>query len=777
MVLIAMQDSKARHSGGSVGQRISVRMLIIALIAGLLGVVSVEIGIDFLTHLRQYRQAQSMRRDERIIGHLMLGAQHLAFERGRTNVVLRAADPIDAANRKFLDERRALADAEFATAIHMLDDANVPLARKLSRQVQSLTELRRRADGLMTQPLDQRDKLFADYWFDSVSAMLGSVPESIYMLGAAQTMPPLARVSLQAFDLRNALGVESSRIASALAARHLPSPSQMHDLARLRGQGDAALANLRREVILLGIASLTEALARVDSELIRGFRPVQDAVLHAFASGRLPQETVPHYTNASVPALDAVAAIMSVAAQEGVQRAEQWEKQARLEMAAYAGLLLLSLLMALGAMAVVGRMMGSARVLRLHLNDLAAGRLDPPPATSLTGRELVDLSRTAHTLRLSLLERRRLETELAEVSRQNRLILEHAADGMLALDEQGRTIFANPAVQRLTGWALADLEGRHHHDLVHHSHTDGSPYQVVDCPIHQTLSDGISRRVEEDVFWRKDGSCFPVELSVSPWHENGQRGAVVVFRDITQRKAVQERNRQLLVELQRSNTELETFAYAISHDLQAPLRTVGGYVTLARRALQGKMDDNTDEFMVFAEQGAKRMAAMIAALLDYARFGIHGDPPRPVAVAEVVRNVLVDLAATISETGGAVVVDDDLPQVMADPTQLTSVLQNLIGNGLKYGGGPGRPPEVRVAGGMRGERAVISVSDNGPGIPADQREALFGLFTRGGIHDGIDGLGMGLAICKRIVTRLGGTIHAEDAPGGGACFVVSLPVA
>ncbi|KAF0225341.1 MAG: Signal-transducing histidine [Rhodospirillaceae bacterium] len=772
-----MQDGKAQHSDDGIGQRVSVRMLIIALIAGLLGVVSVEVGIDFLTHMRQYKQAQAVRRDERIIGHLMLGAQHLAFERGRTNVVLRAGKAIETPNRTFLDERRALADAEFRAAIHMLDDANVSLARKLSRQAQSLTELRSRADALMVLPLDQRDKLFADYWFDSVSAMLGSIPESIYMLGSAQAMPPLARVSLQAFDLRNALGVESSRIASALAAGRLPDPAQMHELARLRGQGDAALANLRREVILLDAVPLKEAMLRVDSELLRGFRPVQDAVLYAFANGRLPQDTVPHYTSASVPALDAAAAIMSVAAQEGVLRAEQGEKKARVEMTVYAVLMLVSFLLALAAMAVVGRVMSSARALRLHLGDLAAGRLDPPPVMPLTGRELVDLAQTAHALRLSLLERFRLEGDLAELSRQNRLILDHAADGIVALDEQGRTIFANPAVQRLSGWSLADLEGRPHHDLVHHSHMDGSPYAMIDCPVHQTLHDGISRRVEDDVFWRKDGSCFPVELSVSPWRDGGRHGAVVAVRDISQRKMVQERNRQLLAELQRSNAELETFAYAISHDLQAPLRTISGFVTLARRAMQGQVDGNVDEFMQFAEQGATRMTAMIAALLDYARFGIHGDPPRPVEVGEVVGTVLGDLAALITETGGTVVVDDDLPKVMADPAQLASVLQNLIANGLKYGRTSDHPAQVRVGGGMRGERAMITVSDNGPGIPADQREILFRLFTRGGIHDGIDGLGMGLAICKRIVTRLGGTIHVEDAQGGGACFVITLPVA
>lgn len=767
-------DTQPPDSG--LRQRVSVQWLMTFLIAALLAMVSVGIVTDFLRHLNDYRQAQMLHRAEMIIGHLVRGAQHLAFERGRTSVVLRGSLPVGDEDRNFLNQRRALADAEVAAAIQLLDESHAALTRKLLRQGQVVAELRLRADTLMAVPQDRRDPSFADQWFNAVSAILTGVPETVFLLGATDTLPPLARISLQAFELRNSLGVESSRIAAALAAGQVPDEIQMQELVRLRGQGDATWNNLRREVALADNMALQDALVRVDMEVLRNFRPLQDAVLHAFALRRMPQEPVRHYTSASVPALDSVAVIMGVAAQEGILAANRVENHARLIMAIYAGLLLVSCLLALAALVLMGRLMASALALRRHLTDLAANRLDQPLSAHIVGRELVETAQAAGALRLSLLERRRMEAELKDLSRQNRLILENAADGLIALDGRGRTVFANPAAQRMTGWGLAELEGRPHHDLIHHSRADGRPNPKTACPVHQTLADGIARYVEDDLFWRKDGTSFAVEMSVNAWMDGEHRGVVVVFRDIGARKQVQDQNRMLVEELRRSNADLENFAYAISHDLQAPLRSIAGFVTLTRRALAPHLDDDTREFMDFAEQGARRMSAMIAALLDYARIGTQGAAPCPVSAAQVVEVVLADLAPVIAETGGEVIVADALPMVMADPPQLTSVFQNLISNALKYGSSD-HPAHVRVAGSLRGDRAIITVSDDGPGLPEDQRDVIFGLFKRGGIHPDVEGLGMGLAICKRIVDRLGGAIHVEAASGGGACFVIDLPSA
>lgn len=746
-------------------------------LAGLLvAAVSLVTALDVAVHVGQARQTWADLRAERVIGHLVQGAQHLAFERGRTNVVLRADPPVSPENRAFLDERRRQVDRELAAAIRLLDDQNVALARKVSRQVQVLTELRQRADALMRLPRAQRDPLFADQWFNALSAQLNGVPESIFLLGGDGSLPPMARVALYAFDLRNALGVESSRIAAALGARQVPDAAQMHELARLRGQGDAAWASLRREAVMAANPVLSDALVVVDREVYRNFRPVQDAVLHAFANQRLPQETMPYYAEVSVPALDSAASVMTLAAQEGVIQAEQASERASLAVALRVCILMVCLGLGAGLLVLALRLGRDLGGLRLYLHGLADGRLDAAAPAAPADREIADMAEVAAILRRHLQERRRIEASLLEMSRNNRLVLDHASDGLIALDAGGATLFANPAAQRMTGWSFADLEGRSHHHLIHHSRADGSPNPSEDCPVHQSLADGQPRHVAEDLFWRKDGSSFPVEMSVAPWTDNGQRGVVVAFRDISDRKRAEDRNQELMDELRRSNAELESFAYAVSHDLQAPLRTVAGFVGLTRRALADRLDDRTAEFMDFAEQGAQRMGEIIAALLDYARVGTRGEPPRPVAVGAVLSVVLADLAPAIAERQAQVVVDEVLPWVMADPVQLGSVLQNLVGNALKYTGSA-NPPRIQVNARVLGRQATIVVSDNGPGVPAEQREQIFGLFKRGGSHEGIEGLGMGLAICRRVLDRLGGKIRVEDAPGGGAAFVVTLPVA
>lgn len=746
------------------------------LLYGLLAAVVGLVADDVLHQAESYRLTQATQRAEAAIGHLVRGAQHLAFERGRTNVVLRAPAPIGQDNRAFIDERRRLADQELAAAIHLLDDGNVALSRRLSRQVQVLSELRPRADALMALSYDQREQLFADHWFNALSSILESVPESVFLLADGHSLPPLARVTLYAFDLRNALGVESSRLASALAVGRVPDAAQLQELARLRGQGDSAWANLRREAAVAANPAVGEALARVDMEVYRNFRPLQDAVLHAFANQRLPQQPVSLYTAASVPALDAAAQVMAVATHEGSLDAERAIAQALVTLILHSAVLAVLLGLAVGAVVLSVRLLSDVAALRAYLDALSENRLDLPLPRASAGREMADMVSTAGKLRLSLAERRRLEIELAEMSRQNRLILDNAADGLIGLDGRGFTVFTNPAAQRLTGWTMAELEGRSHHDLIHHSRADGTPNPAETCPVHQTLADGKPRRVGDDLFWRKDGTAFPVEMSVTAWGQGSQRGAVLVFRDISDRKRAEERNIALFAELRRSNADLENFAYAVSHDLQAPLRSVAGFLALTRRGLAGQLDQRTGEFMDFAEQGAQRMAEMIAALLDFARVGTRGKPPHPVSTVQTMAGVLADLAPMIAERHAQVMVSEALPWVLADPAQLNSVLQNLIANALKYCPAD-RNPVIEVSGHPQGGMARLSVSDNGPGIPEDQREQVFGLFKRGGGHDTVPGLGMGLAICRRIVERLGGSIRVEDGPAGGARFVVVLPLA
>lgn len=753
--------------------RLSARFVLTALVTAVLTVVIALTALDLVRQVKKLGLAREQHRSEQILGHIVRGAQHLAFERGRTNVVLRANALISEENRRFIDARRALVDAEHGRAIQLLDENNTALARRLSRQQQVLSDLRQRADHDMSVPLAQRDPLFPGQWFNALSAMLEGVPESVFLLGREGDLPPLARVSLHAFDLRNALGVESSRIATVLASGKPPGVEQIQELARLRGQGDAAWSSLRREAAQAGNAAVSEAVAAVDREVFRNFRPLQDAVLAAFADKRMPGETLPYYSASSVPALDLVAKIMDVATQEGMSLAQAEERSMQREFSLHAILMVVLVLASAGIVAANRGLLRRLRGLRDYLADPQDNGAEPP----LQGfDEIAAIAHSAADLRGQMREHRRIEADLTELSKLNRLILDNAVDGMIALDSRGLTIFANPAAQRMTGWTLGDMEGRSHHALIHHSLADGSPNPAADCPVHQTLADGKPRQVSSDLFWRKDGTCFPVEMMVGSWGEAKARGVVLVFRDISERKQVEDRNLALMEELRRSNADLENFAFAVSHDLQAPLRMVSSFVTLAHRALAGQLTPETEEYMDFAEQGAQRMGVMITSLLDYARIGRKNENKVPVALADIVSQVTTDLAPMIEERHARIEVLGPLPTIRADQGQIYSVVLNLVSNALKYAGEE-KAPRVRVVGWSKAGSSGFAVEDNGPGIPEGSRELVFGLFKRGGTHPGIPGLGMGLAICRRIVEHLGGTIRADDNPGGGTRMVVIFPTA
>jgi len=260
------------------------------------------------------------------------------------------------------------------------------------------------------------------------------------------------------------------------------------------------------------------------------------------------------------------------------------------------------------------------------------------------------------------------------------------------------------------------------------------------------------------------------------------RGEVSSFQGTAQDTTEQERNRQALQryarELEGRNAELEQFAYVASHDLQEPLRMVSSFLQLLQRRYAGRLDDTADEYIGFAVDGAKRMQALIQDLLAYSRVGSRGKPFQRVDLARVMEDVLTDLGPAIRETEARVEVDG-LPAIDADPTQMRQLLQNLVGNALKFRGP--EPPVVHVRA-MRGPAFGtgpgewrISVNDNGIGIAPEHRERIFQIFQRLHTRDEYDGTGIGLAICKRIVERHGGRIWVDTADEGGAAFHFTLP--
>lgn len=371
------------------------------------------------------------------------------------------------------------------------------------------------------------------------------------------------------------------------------------------------------------------------------------------------------------------------------------------------------------------------------------------------------------------------EQELTRLVQQLDLILNTAADGIFGLDHNGHVTFTNRAVRELTGWTLEDLVGSHHHYRLHHSRADGTPYPAEECPISNVLRNHQERTVLGEVFWRKDGSAFPVDYVVAPVEEEGSTlGAVVVFRDVSDRVTAESEIARQKAALERSNAELEHFAYVVSHDLQEPLRMVSSFLGLLRRRLGDSLEGDAKEYIAFAIDGAQRMSVMIRNLLDYSRVTTQGDALLPVNLAEPLAAARANLRRQIEDNEATLILPDDLPPVLGDTAQLARLFQNLIGNALKYRD-PDRAPVITLSSHVEPSRNCLSVSvaDNGIGIDPAHFERIFLLFQRLQPRSDQEGTGIGLAIAKRIVERHGGTIEVTSEPGKGSVFTVTLQMA
>ncbi|MBI3447013.1 MAG: PAS domain S-box protein [Magnetospirillum sp.] len=270
-----------------------------------------------------------------------------------------------------------------------------------------------------------------------------------------------------------------------------------------------------------------------------------------------------------------------------------------------------------------------------------------------------------------------------------------------------------------------------------------------------------------------DNSIYPVVGA------EGRYDKVAVYsRDITAEKLAEIRIATYLEELERSNSELEQFAYVASHDLREPLRMISSYLALIERRYTGVLDKDGLEFLQYAREGATRMDHLVLDLLDFSRIQRRGEPIIAMLAPEALRQALRHLAPAIAEAGAEVLFPEEgeAPRIMGDPDQMTRLFQNLVGNAIKYRSAD-RPVRVNVSWSRQGAEWEFHISDNGIGIEPQYFERIFGIFQRLHTRDKYEGTGIGLAICRKIVERHSGRIWLESVPGQGTVFSFALPAA
>ncbi len=366
---------------------------------------------------------------------------------------------------------------------------------------------------------------------------------------------------------------------------------------------------------------------------------------------------------------------------------------------------------------------------------------------------------------IDITERRQAEEALQESEARHRTILQTAMEGFWLADMQGRLLEVNDAYCRMSGYSAQELLAMRISDL-----EAGETADEVIAHIQDLIVQGEDRF--ETRHRRKDGSIFPVEVSVQC--RTSEDGMTVAFlRDITERKRMEEALAKRSKDLARSNADLAQFAYVASHDLQEPLRMVTSYVQLLEKRYKGKLDPDADEFIGYIVEGTKRMKLLLKALLDYSRVGRRGNPRQTVECETVLETALQNLKVVLEETGGTVT-HDPLPEIIADELQMVQLFQNLISNGLKFHGP--QPPLIHVSAKQEGTNWIFSFHDKGIGIDPQYFEKIFVVFQRLHTRDKYPGMGIGLAIAKKIVERHGGRIWVESEKDKGSAFYFTIPV-
>jgi PAS domain S-box-containing protein len=368
--------------------------------------------------------------------------------------------------------------------------------------------------------------------------------------------------------------------------------------------------------------------------------------------------------------------------------------------------------------------------------------------------------------------RKDAEKHLAQMEGRYRGLLEAAPDAMVVVNQAGEIVLLNVQAEKQFGYRRDELVGQKVKNIIPEGFAErllADALRSAEEALAQQIGTGIELNGR-----RKNGSEFPIEIMLSPLESAEGILVTAAVRDITMRKKAEAHLLQKVEELNRSNEELQQFAYIASHDLQEPLRMVASYTQLLSRRYKGKLDSDADEFISFAVDGASRMQRLIKDLLAYSRVGV-GTKAKDLldtSSEEALQQALINLRGAVEESG-AQVTHDPLPIVVADEMQLIQLFQNLVGNAIKYQN-PGIP-RVHISATRNGEkRWTFSVRDNGLGIDSQYFEKIFGMFQRLHKREEFEGTGVGLAICKKIVERHGGSISVESQLGHGSTFFFAL---
>lgn len=464
-----------------------------------------------------------------------------------------------------------------------------------------------------------------------------------------------------------------------------------------------------------------------------------------------------------------------------------------------------------GSVAWVAAQYASARrELQARVEQLVAGHAALHTSYSRSLTETLE----EHEARLR--EREKAEADLKRLHAFNRLILDSAGEGIVGIDDQGHVVFINPAADRMLGWPPADMIGKPLHRLVQHTKANGRPYAWEDSPLCRTLREGAAQRIDQEVFWRKDGGSFPVEYVITPMRDEQEIvGAVLTFQDITERRLLEGQ----LVQAQKLES-IGQLAAGIAHEINTPTQFIGdnlrfledafadlqlplaanrrlapaggqdgGRISPLAASLREVLDalqgvdleyllEEIPKAIAQSLEGVERVAKIVRSMKEFSHPGT--DEMQPVDLNKALESTLTVCRNEWKYVADVVTdFDPDLPLVTCLPGECNQMFLNLIINAahaiadkqVHGGGGKGR---ITVSTRLEGEWVEVRIADTGTGIAEEHRIRVFDpFFTTKKVGRGT---GQGLAIARSVlVDKHGGALSFETEVGRGTTFIVRLP--
>lgn len=391
----------------------------------------------------------------------------------------------------------------------------------------------------------------------------------------------------------------------------------------------------------------------------------------------------------------------------------------------------------------------------------------------ITAERLLEASEYAVGVMKNLVTLEAAKEQFRESDLRMRAVLNASLDCIITLDTKGHILEFNPAAENTFGYTSDELVGREATQLFDSSENKTVPIDALQRYQQHGQKAEIGKRIEIKAL-RKDGTAFTAEMAAHPVPLEAGPMFTIFLRDITARRDAEEGQEKYAAELERSNRDLEQYVSIVSHDLTTPLRAITGFCQLLQIDHHAHFDKKAQECITFIVEGARRMRSLIDDLRSYSKVTTKKKPIECVDCQKIVQDSMNNLEFEIRESQ-AEIVADNLPEVMADKTQMVQLFQNLIGNAIKYRSE--RDLQIHVLAERVKYEWVFTIRDNGIGFNPDETDKIFEIFQR--LHvdeEQYSGTGIGLAICKRIVERHQGRIWAQSVPREGSSFAFTLPV-